>query len=288
MSLTHSLVLLASISCFLVSNRLMFISLLVLCNVAAFFQGLMDIYGFFSLLSLSGLCFLKYRLNHHKLLNFLLNAAIFSFSALLFLHLVPGFENQVVLDAVIFSPRCNPFTMYFSYDKIMTALIVYAMSDSYAQNVLFSGKKVLKRKHFFLTGALLIACISFLLIPGLLANFIKIDFTIPNVWALWALNNLFFVCVGEEIFFRNYLLRDLRISVGLKPVYALLLSSVVFGLFHYNGGAIYMVLAALAGIFYGYCYLKTQKILYPILLHFGLNLVHFAFFTYPSAARVFY
>jgi len=46
-----------------------------------------------------------------------------------------------------------------------------------------------------------------------------------------------------------------------------------------------VVLAAVAGIVYGYAYEKTQRIEASILCHFGVNIIHFIFFTYPALAN---
>jgi membrane protease YdiL (CAAX protease family) len=50
---------------------------------------------------------------------------------------------------------------------------------------------------------------------------------------------------------------------------------------HFQGGLVYMALACLAGFFYGFAFLKTNKIQSSILLHFAFNTIHFLLFTYP-------
>jgi membrane protease YdiL (CAAX protease family) len=55
------------------------------------------------------------------------------------------------------------------------------------------------------------------------------------------------------------------------------ISSLLFGLEHYEGGLTYILLAAIAGLFYGYTYWNTKKIETSILLHFVFNLTHFYF-----------
>lgn len=47
-----------------------------------------------------------------------------------------------------------------------------------------------------------------------------------------------------------------------------------------------MLFATIAGIAYGYAYVKTKRIETSILVHFNFNLAHFIFFTYPVLSHV--
>jgi membrane protease YdiL (CAAX protease family) len=80
--------------------------------------------------------------------------------------------------------------------------------------------------------------------------------------ASW-LFTLFFVALPEEIFFRGILLQLLEKSIGTRA--ALLVSSAIFGLAHFNKRAAfnwrYVILAAIAGVFYGRSYLAKRRIL---------------------------
>ncbi|MCI5120133.1 MAG: CPBP family intramembrane metalloprotease [Candidatus Electrothrix sp. AUS4] len=53
---------------------------------------------------------------------------------------------------------------------------------------------------------------------------------------------------------------------------------------HYAGGVTYIVLATVAGLGYGWTYLRTEQLEASILTHFLLNCIHFVFFTYPALA----
>ena len=61
-----------------------------------------------------------------------------------------------------------------------------------------------------------------------------------------------------------------------------IIASILFGLAHLPGGWVYACFAAVAGLFYGYAYLKTQNIEASIIVHFAVNAIHFLAFTYPS------
>lgn len=56
--------------------------------------------------------------------SFIGHTIILAWSIALILHLIPGFNNLLVLDKVITGPQSNPFTMYFNLDKPM---IVFAL-----------------------------------------------------------------------------------------------------------------------------------------------------------------
>jgi membrane protease YdiL (CAAX protease family) len=82
------------------------------------------------------------------------------------------------------------------------------------------------------------------------------------VGAGW-LFTLFFIALPEEIFFRGILMNLLEKKMGTRA--ALIASSALFGLAHFNKRAVfnwrYVILAAVAGIFYGRSYLANRRIL---------------------------
>lgn len=74
--------------------------------------------------------------------------------------------------------------------------------------------------------------------------------------------------VFEEIFFRKLLI-DRSIKYGAKV--SIILSAVIFALFHGNLNQFFYTL--LMGGFFAYVYIKTGKIIYPIILHSIINLM---------------
>lgn len=72
--------------------------------------------------------------------------------------------------------------------------------------------------------------------------------------------------IFEELFFRKFLL-DRVVRYGEVP--AALLSGFMFGLFH--GNLSQFPYAFTIGIFFGMLYIRTGKILYPIILHAMIN-----------------
>jgi uncharacterized protein len=94
------------------------------------------------------------------------------------------------------------------------------------------------------------------------------------VGAGW-LFTLFFVALPEEIFFRGILLNLLEKRIGTRA--ALLISAAVFGLAHFNKRAVfnwrYVILAAIAGLFYGRSYLANRRILSAGITHATVDTV---------------
>jgi uncharacterized protein len=94
------------------------------------------------------------------------------------------------------------------------------------------------------------------------------------IGASW-LFTLFFVAMPEELFFRGILLQLLEKSMGTRA--ALLVSAAVFGLAHFNKRAIfnwrYVILAAIAGVFYGRSYLANRRLLSAAVTHTTVDTV---------------
>src|SRR3569833_2966401 len=91
-------------------------------------------------------------------------------------------------------------------------------------------------------------------------------------------------CVAEEAFFRGFLQESL--TLRLTPIrhghlVAWLAASALFGIAHAGGGAGMVLLAAVAGLGYGWVYLRTRSLGAAVLAHFSLNAVHFLLLTYP-------
>lgn len=81
----------------------------------------------------------------------------------------------------------------------------------------------------------------------------------PFLWIF----TFFFVALPEEIFFRGWIQNLLERKIGRTP--SLLISATVFGLAHFNKRTTffnwrYVLLAAIAGIFYGRAWRKERRI----------------------------
>ena len=98
----------------------------------------------------------------------------------------------------------------------------------------------------------------------------------PLAFGTGWLFTLFFVAIPEELFFRGLMLNMLARRVGTGK--ALWISSVVFGLAHFSKRTAffnwqYVILAAIAGVFYGRAWLFRRRILTSSITHATVDTV---------------
>jgi hypothetical protein len=83
------------------------------------------------------------------------------------------------------------------------------------------------------------------------------------------------VAIPEELFFRGILQNLLETRLGRRP--ALLWTAVLFGLAHFNKGATfnwrYVLLAAVAGFFYGRAWRSRRQLLASAVTHTAVDVV---------------
>ena len=113
---------------------------------------------------------------------------------------------------------------------------------------------------------------------GLFLGFLHFHAVIPSVWrALLAwIFSFFFVAVPEELFFRGWMQNLLERRVG--PARGLLITSTLFGLSHFNKRAAlfnwrYVLLAALAGIFYGLAWRQERRVGASAITHASVDTI---------------
>jgi membrane protease YdiL (CAAX protease family) len=113
---------------------------------------------------------------------------------------------------------------------------------------------------------------------GLAIGFLHIHRTpgSPAQFAAGWLFTLFFIAMPEELFFRGLLLNLLERRLGTR--WALALTALLFGLAHFNKRATYfnwryVMLAAVAGIFYGRAWLDRRRLLSSSVTHATVDTV---------------
>ena len=98
----------------------------------------------------------------------------------------------------------------------------------------------------------------------------------PLTFGAGWLFTLFFVALPEELFFRGLLLNLLERRVGTNR--ALAITSLLFGLAHFNKRAAYfnwryVILAAIAGVFYGRAWLARRRLIASSITHATVDTV---------------
>lgn len=188
-------------------------------------------------------------------------------------HLVPGFQNLLVLDRVYAGPDSSAFSMYLNLDKPMVLFAVLlawpGMTDS-ARPV---------QRTPLLVG---LATLPALFAVGLAAQAIRPELSLPPWWIVFALSNLFLTCLTEEAFFRGYLQSLFASKLG--AALGVTLASLLFGLAHFAGGPALVAYAAILGAACGLGFYATGQLWVPVIMHFGFNAMHLILFTYPAPA----
>lgn len=79
--------------------------------------------------------------------------------------------------------------------------------------------------------------------------------------------------VTEELVYRNMAIANM--NSRLSSVASILISSLIFGLFH--GNFVWMIYAGGIGILFGFLYVKSQSILVSLVVHIGFNLLGYIY-----------
>jgi membrane protease YdiL (CAAX protease family) len=197
------------------------------------------------------------------------------------LHLVPGFQNLQVLDKVKISDDGIPFSLYLNFDKTIVGVFILG----FLHQLITTKDAWVKMLRTTLPWALLLIII--IMILSCVMQFVRFDPKLPASLLIWSCTNLLFVCVAEEGFFRGFIQKYLCIAfqnIKHGNLLAIIIASILFGLAHFAGGYLYVMLAIIAGMGYGFIYFRTNRIEASIITHFLLNSVHFLLFTYPALA----
>lgn len=263
--------------------------LLALEFVYAFVNGIIEPISLFAMAAFWGICTLHWR-NPSKCEGantfrvFLIVAIAIGFAS----HMIPGFHNLRLYEGILVSPTSMPFTMYLNFDKT-TAAIILAIASGLILRQSGSFFSLKTWRDTLSIGALAVI----VLIPvAMFSGYVKYDPKLPEIFSLWAFNNLLFVCFAEEIIFRGIIQNQLAQFLSrwnLHPMLPIFISSVLFAVTlpgHRANGLLFMGFATLAGMFYGYAYHRTKRIESAMLVHFIVNLSHFLLFTYPMAASL--
>jgi CAAX protease family protein len=118
----------------------------------------------------------------------------------------------------------------------------------------------------------------FALLLGLGLGFLHFHANLPSPWkfALSWVSIFVLIAVLEETFFRGWVQNLLERRIGQR--WALLTTSVLFGLSHFNKGAThfnwrYVLLASLAGIFYGRAWKEGHRLVASAITHASVDTI---------------
>jgi membrane protease YdiL (CAAX protease family) len=217
------------------------------------------------------------------------------------LHLLPGIQNPLLINAAQLTPDAIPYTLYANFDKgwagycLLLAIwptqrLVH--TGAVKSHAVIPGSANLRRDFWrnYWRGFWPVWPLTVMLALGLALSLglIKPAPKWPDFALQFIFCNLLLTCVAEEAFFRGLLQRPLGgilrkrgLSATTAAWFAIVAVSLLFGLAHLAGGWAYALVATIASIGYGWAYQRSGRIEVAIVAHFALNLVHFSLFTYP-------
>jgi membrane protease YdiL (CAAX protease family) len=220
-----------------------------------------------------------------KSIRFLFICIAIGVSLALAFHFLPGFINWEIASNLCISPGAYPYNLWLNFDKPFIGLFALVFGIP-----LISSKTELLR-ILKISIPISLAGILILMAISLYFNLVRWDPKIPVIIFVWLIDNLIFVSVPEEAFFRGFIQKELYLWFGKNPVAGLgsiCITSFFFTLLHliWVADLSFLCLVFIASLIYGIIYQVTRSIEASILCHFGLNIVHFLFFTYPFLPRV--
>ncbi|ALE87640.1 CPBP family intramembrane glutamic endopeptidase [Pseudomonas versuta] len=206
--------------------------------------------------------------------------ALFVLLALaLALHWLPGFHNGRAINPERLTPDAVPFSLYLNLDKPLIGFWLLLVCPWIAPR--FSW-----RVSFGATLMALVLVAIAALGGAMLLGMITWAPKWPAHGWIWVLNNLLLVTLVEEALFRGYIQGSLSRWFKQLPygqTLALVIAALLFGLAHMAAGWHWVLLSGIAGLGYGLAW-RFGGLSAAIATHFGLNLLHFVFFTYPMLA----
>lgn len=249
-----------------------------LALVIALLDGLIEITGLLALLSFAVVCAVARR-SPGPILSVVAHATLFVMCAGLFLHVIPGFHNPRLVTEAVLGPGSEPYTKYLNFDKGCAALFLLGI---YAPDRARHDEGM-RRVGTWLWQFAIIATVVMTL--TVVVGYVRWDPKLPPWWAAWTWSMIFLVALPEEVLFRGIV----QTSIGnwmsntrRATTIAIVASGALFGIAHIGGGPTYVLLAAVAGIGYGWIYASTRSIAGAIAAHAGLNTIHFLLFSYPA------
>ncbi|WP_157778636.1 CPBP family intramembrane glutamic endopeptidase [Massilia violaceinigra] len=250
--------------------------LLTLACASGVATGLLSLPAIAALIVLGALAY-GARRSESGPLHVLLMVAMGSMLLALSMHRFPGFVNPPLVSGLLISDAADPVTQRLNFDTAAAGLILFALFCVPARTR--AQWRPVRRNYWIILGTPLIV-----LPVGVQVGYVDVDFKLFAYTPVFFAINLLFTCVAEEAFFRGFIQEQLTRAMSrwkAGPAIALCVAAVLFGLAHARGGPLLIGLATLAGLGYGYAYLRSKRIETAILTHLALNGIHFIAFTYP-------
>ena len=199
----------------------------------------------------------------------------------LLIHKFPGFNNWLIISKAQLTPNASPFSLYLNFDKPFIGIFILVLGFPLLQNLKEFGKLLKVAIPMTLCG------IAILIFTSLYSGLIEWAPKFPKILWFFALENLIFVSIIEEAFWRGFVQNECFRWLGgkgfMSSAGAIFLTALLYAGLHYFWVASipFLGLVFLAGLIYGTIYQYTRALEASILCHWVFNLIHFICFTYP-------
>jgi hypothetical protein len=246
--------------------------------ISGLIAGHLTYEAIFILITYIGFTYLAKYFSPSQWQRYLFEILVAIFTLLLVLHKLPGFHNYLLAPSIFISSDSTPFALYAKFDKATAGLVLLAFFCQRCHS--FSEMKTV----LFKTLPITLVAVFCLITLSIAFGYVRVDVKIPQITAIFLATKLLFTCVSEEAIFRGFLqerLSNLFSSARGGGLLAVFCSGLLFGLAHISAGAVYALIASIAGITYAFAYFFTKRIEASILTHFAVVAVHFFGFTYP-------
>lgn len=193
-----------------------------------------------------------------------------------------GFSYPLVFSVNQLHENGLPMSLYVNMAKLFAGYIIiyYLLSSTVSTPVYVKSRP----KQFALVLALVVLILS--LSYSLLS--LQLYLKPLQYIVMFGLVNLLVTCVGEEAFMRLLLQAQVqkfiagRVKQGFwQELIPLFITTIIFVLTHSVHGFNSIVVYTFAGFSYGLVYCLTKNLWACVGVHFGVNIIHFAFLTYP-------
>jgi membrane protease YdiL (CAAX protease family) len=208
--------------------------------------------------------------------------AFFLYALAMSLALLPGFNRVELVAPVVLSAGATPYSIGVGFPKVATGIVILGLINPLLVRSWRELGRVLARALpvYAITAIVGMAVVVFMGYSSLALKW-------TTLFLLFAPINLFFTCMSEEAFFRGFVQHELsRVGTNRQraAAVALVVAAVLFGVAHFGGGLNYVIVAAVAGLGYGWAFVRDTRIEAAMFVHFAVNATHFLLFTYPRLA----
>jgi membrane protease YdiL (CAAX protease family) len=208
--------------------------------------------------------------------------AFFLYALAMSLALLPGFNRVELVAPVVLSAGAAPYSIGVGFPKVTTGIVILGLINPLLVRSWRELGRVLARALpvYAITAAVGMAVV-------VLMGYSSFAPKWHTLFLLWAPINLFFTCLAEEAFFRGFVQHELARAGSRRALasgIALAVAALLFGAAHFGGGFHYVIAATIAGLGYGWAFLRDNRIEASMFVHFGVNATHFLLFAYPRLA----